>query len=429
MGRLSVGGKGSGRALVAALAILVLAGLSCVVVRLMSATDTRSPLGSAPVTPPPVSPPPASPPLAESPSPAPPDSPSLTADACVESILSRLTLQERVGQLLMIGTPLADPTSITGSVRQYHLGGVFLAGRSGAPAAKLRQSIRIVQSAAATSPVPLHIALDQEGGQVQTLRGPDFPPVPSAVVQGSWDTATLDARTADWARRLASIGVTIDLAPVADVVPASIGARNPPIGAFHREYGSRPGPVGADIRTVVASVQRNGVLTTLKHFPGLGRVLANTDTSTGAVDNATSAGDPSLQPFAQGIQAGSAAVMVSSARYPRLDPHTVAAFSAPIVTGLLRQRLGYTGLVLSDDLGGAVAVSSVPLGDRAVRFVAAGGDLVLSVRSSDAGPMSRALLAAARASAGFQNRVADAVRHVLRSKYRAGLLRCPPATR
>jgi beta-N-acetylhexosaminidase len=158
--------------------------------------------------------------------------------------------------------------------------------------------------------------------------------------------------------------------------------------------------------------------------PGLGRVHANTDTSTGAVDQLTNVDDPYLRPFASGIKAGTAAVMVSSATYPQVDPNSVAAFSVPVITGLLRQHLGFTGVVVSDDLGAAAAVKAVPVGDRAVRFVRAGGDLVLTVRSSDAAPMSAALLAAAHASTSFASRVTDAARHVVAAKVRAGLVHC-----
>ena len=116
--------------------------------------------------------------------------------------------------------------------------------------------------------------------------------------------------------------------------------------------------------------------------------------------------------------------MISSARYPRLDPDNIAAFSPAVVTGLLRERMGYTGLVVSDDLGAAVAASGVPVGERAVRFVRAGGDMVLTVRSADAAPMVGALVAAGQADPAFQARLTDAARHVVRSKYRAGLLKC-----
>jgi beta-N-acetylhexosaminidase len=353
----------------------------------------------------------------------PPEAPQV--DACVVATMSTLTLEEQVGQLLMIGTPIGQPTTIVDDVRRYHLGGVFLAGRSSQPAAALKQNIQAIQQAAtAAGGVPAHIALDQEGGTVQTLSGNDFPAIPSALRQGGWDAATLRSRTTDWAHRLAAAGVTMDLAPVADTVPAGTAADNPPIGALSRQFGSSPDAVAQDVATVVGAAQAAGVTTTLKHFPGLGRVKANTDTSTKAVDSATTADDPYLRPFAAGIHAGSGAVMVSSASYPQLDNQSIAAFSTPIVTGLLRQRLGFTGVIVSDDLGAATAVSSVPLGERAVRFVKAGGDLVLTVRSSDAGAMAAALLAAAQQAPGFAARVTDAAEHVVRSKARAGMLRC-----
>lgn len=344
------------------------------------------------------------------------------ATNCVSTTLAGLSLQRRVGQLLMIGTPVATPTTLADTVTNYHLGGVFLAGRSTRTAAALRTDIAALQRASGR--LPLLVALDQEGGNVQTLKGPDFPLLPSALTQGTWSETTLRTRIGANAKRLAAIGVNVNLAPVADTVPAGVGTANPPIGAFRRQYGSTPDAVAADIRTVVGATQGAGVLTTLKHFPGLGRVRANTDTSTHAVDTTTTATDPYLTPFTTGIRAGSAAVMVSSASYPRLDSRAIAAFSRPVITGLLRDRIGFRGLVMSDDLGAAVAVSAVPTGQRAVRFIGAGGDLALTVRSQDAAPMTNALLAAARADPTFAARVADAARHVLQAKYRAGLLHC-----
>jgi beta-N-acetylhexosaminidase len=355
---------------------------------------------------------PSAPPV-ESPSPTP------SPQDCVEATVAKMDVAEQAGQLLMIGTQIADPTTLADTVGKLHLGGVFLAGRSTRSAAALKQDISVLQRAGDGQ---LLIALDQEGGDVQTLKGPDFPLVPTAVSQGTWSAATLRARTADEAKRLAAIGVNLNLAPVADTVPTSIGRANPPIGAFKRQFGSTPGAVAADIRTIVPASQGAGILTTLKHFPGLGRVRANTDTSTRAVDTTTTASDPYLEPFAAGIKAGTAAVMVSSAKYPKLDGKAVAAFSRPIVTGLLRDKLGFQGMVMSDDLGAASAVAAVRPGERAVLFVGAGGDLVLTIRPQDAAPMANALVAAAKDSPAFARRVTEAATHVVAAKQRAGLV-------
>jgi beta-N-acetylhexosaminidase len=349
-------------------------------------------------------------------------SPSPTGrPACIAATVGRMSAEERAGQALMIGTPVDEPRGLDGAITRYHLGGVFLAGRSTRPAAALRSDITALTGKART---PLLVALDQEGGSVQTLKGPDFPLIPSAQRLGAGPPAKLRSTVRESARRLAGIGITVNLAPVADTVPTSVGEDNPPIGAFHRQYGSDPTRVADDIGQVVAASQGEGVLTILKHFPGLGRVRANTDTSTRAVDRTATLDDPYLKPFAAGIKAGSAGVMISSASYPKIDAKSIATFSKPIITGLLRERMAYTGMVMSDDLGAADAAESVPVGDRAVRFVAAGGDLVLTIRPEDAKPMSEALVAAAGKDPAFDARLTDAARHVVQAKYRAGLLEC-----
>jgi beta-N-acetylhexosaminidase len=256
------------------------------------------------------------------------------------------------------------------------------------------------------------------------LQGSGFTEIPSALTQGSWSQAKLESRTRTWAAALAKAGISMDLAPVADTVTATRAPNNPPIGRFRREYGQNTQDVESAVTAVVHGLASEQVLATVKHFPGLGRVRYNTDTSTGATDLVTTASDIYLQPFLAGIRAGAGAVMVSSASYPKLDQKNIAAFSAAIITGLLRERLGYTGVVISDDLGQAKAVTSVPVGQRAVRFVRAGGDIVLSVRTSDARTMRDALVAEARSSPAFKTMLDAAVIRVLKLKEQSGLLVC-----
>jgi beta-N-acetylhexosaminidase len=374
---------------------------------------------------PPASAPPPSPalsvPASSAAAPAPSVSTSAPSGSCAGRVLAAMSLPEQAGQLLMIGTPVDTPGTLVGEIGTYHLGGVFLAGRSKRPAAALKADIAALQGHAKQ---PLLVALDQEGGDVQTLQGADFPDIPSALRLGAGSAATLRDTVRESTGRLAGIGVTMNLAPVADTVPTDIGEANPPIGAFHRQYGSDPVKVAASIRTVVQTSQDGGVLTTLKHFPGLGRTRFNTDTTTKAVDTTATAGDPYLGPFAAGIKQGTAAVMISSAAYPKLDPKGIAAFSEPIITGLLRKKMGFTGVVISDDIGAAAAVRRYAPGDRAVRFVRAGGDLVLSIVPEDAARMSAALIAEAQSSPAFAARVQDAAAHILRTKEKAGLLHC-----
>lgn len=107
-----------------------------------------------------------------------------------------------------------------------------------------------------------------------------------------------------------------------------------------------------------------GVITTVKHFPGLGRVRGNTDDTSGVTDGQTTSADPYLLPFTVGASAGASWLMVSSAIYTQIDAHTPAVFSPTIVQGLARDRLGFGGLIVSDDLGVAVQVAYLDPGAR-----------------------------------------------------------------
>ena len=320
----------------------------------------------------------------------------------------------------MMGVPVIDPVAGAGALAGVGVGGLFLYGRSTAAAEAVGAAVAQLQAGAA---IPLEIAVDQEGGLVQTLQGPGFDLVPPALEQGRLEPAALRSATAGWAAQLRGAGITMDLGPVADTVPAGGEAANPPIGAVDRQFGSDPQAVAAAVTTVVQALQEAGVVATAKHFPGLGRVRVNTDTDTGAADPETGSDDPFLAPFSAAVDAGVGAVMVSSATYPQLDPDHLAVFS-PAVVGLLRDRLHFDGVVISDDLGQAVALSGTPVGARAVDAVAAGVDVVLDKDPTHAGPMAQALTDRASADPAFAARVTESAGRVLALKERFGLLRC-----
>jgi beta-N-acetylhexosaminidase len=250
--------------------------------------------------------------------------------------------------------------------------------------------------------------------------------MPSARAQATLGTTSEQAAVRTWSRQLARAGVTTNLAPVADTVPTSLGSANQPIGHYSRDFA--PGSPSTNARYVAAFVRGSlagGVVPTVKHFPGLGRVTGNTDTTTsGITDSTTRAGDPYLAPFEAGIAAGAPMVMVSSAWYPRLDPRNQATFSKAVVTGLLRGDLGFKGVVITDDVGDAKAVSAVPVGQRATRFIAAGGDIVLTANAAQAPTMLAAIAAKRAQSKAFAAQVDAAAARVLDLKADAGLVRC-----
>lgn len=348
---------------------------------------------------------------------------------CPATTFKRLTTAQRVGQLIMVGVDAATGPSAAAvaAITSQHAGSVILTGRSseGVTATRARtDALQRLATTAATGGVPLLVATDQEGGEVQVLSGPGFSTMPTALVQGTFATTTLHNDATIWGRQLAAAGVTENLAPVMDVVPAAEAQTNQPIGRYDREFGYTPAvvaPHGVAFATGMAAAH---VAATLKHFPGLGRADGNTDTTAGVTDTVTTATDPFLDPFLAGIRAGAPFVMMSTAIYTKLDHARVAAFSSAIVRGLLRAQLGFAGVVISDDLGGAASVEAIPVGQRAVDFIAAGGDLVLTVTPTVVSSMVGAVLSEAAVNAGFRRTVDAAVLQVLRQKGQQGLLPC-----
>ena len=338
-----------------------------------------------------------------------------------QRVFNRMTLQQRVGQLLMVDCPSTAVGSATiTAITQHHVGSVILDGTSFA-GLQATQAVTGQLQRLAPAGVRLFISTDQEGGLVQRLQGPGFTRIVSGVQQGMIRPRALKRFARGWGNQLHAAGVNVNLAPVLDTVPPNFGS-NPPIGDLDREFGHTPSVVTAHGVAVLRGMLAAGVDPTVKHFPGLGRVRGNTDTTSGVTDTVTTRNDPYLAPFRAAIDAGTPFVMMSTAIYSRLDPGTPAAFSRPIVTGLLRDQLAFHGVVISDDVGGAAQVANYSVGQRAVRFIAAGGDIVLTVDASQAGPMTAALIAKARRDAAFKALVNAAALRVLQAKQGRGLL-------
>jgi beta-N-acetylhexosaminidase len=361
---------------------------------------------------------------ATGPTPTPTPSASTTTappDAAARA-LAAMTEAQRVGQLFMVGTPATntDPT-VAAQVQSGAVGSVFLSGNSTRPASQTASMVAALQQQAGA--VRLFVSTDQEGGTVQRLQGPDFSAIPSALIQGRSTPAVERADAKTWGRQLVAAGVNLDLAPVMDTVPsAAFAPDNPPIGALDREFGYTPAAVTATGTAFLQGLLDAGVDSTAKHFPGLGRVTSNTDTSSGVTDSTTTSSDSYLAPFAAAITDGTPFVMMSSAIYRKIDPQHPAAFSPAVVTGLLRGQLHFPGVVISDDLGAARQVAGYAVGDRAVEFIAAGGDMVLTIVPSQIPAMTAAVLARVQADPTFAAQVDAAALAVLEAKQARGLL-------
>lgn len=339
--------------------------------------------------------------------------------------MAAMSPAQRIGQLLFLGieNDRLGPAEL-GAIRNAHVGSVWFTATTTIGVDGVRAVADAVQAKAGpatTAGVRFFVAANQEGGQIQALRGPGFSTIPSAVVQGGLPVATLASDARRWGRQLLAAGVNLDFAPVADVVPVANETTNQPIGVLQREYGNDPATAGSHAAAFIRGMTEAGVATTAKHFPGLGRVVENTDFAAGVVDTLTRPDDPYLSSFGAAVDAGVPFVMVALATYIRIDGSHIAAFSSVVMRDL--RSLGFRGVILSDSLS-ATAVASMPAGARAIDFLVAGGDGIVTRGASTAEAMAAAVQARAAADPAFASRVDDAVLRVLQAKERAGLLSC-----
>ena len=373
--------------------------------------SSAQPTGSAtPTSAPPTSAPPTADTAAPTHAPSSPGAASCTEEAAA------LSLEKQVGQLFMVGVTPGQGTQrvVAAGVGSIILLGTWTGGRA-ATAAQVEAFTRAVPG--------LLVATDQEGGVVQRLKGTGFDTIPNAPAQAALGDEALGQAADRWATQLWAAGVRYNLAPVADVVPTAKLTTNQPIGVLKRGYGSDAATVGARVAAFVTGMERASVATSLKHFPGLGEVTGNTD-FTSATDSVTTRTSASIASFRAGIAAGASSVMVSSAVYSKIDPGVPAVFSKLIVTEMLRGDLGFTGVAISDDLGAAESVSGVSPGDRAVRFFAAGGDLLINADVTLQAAMTDAVLKRAKADPAFARQVTTSAARVLALKASLGIGSC-----
>ena len=379
---------------------------TCPTILLLLATLTLTACAPTPASSPSASP---SPTASRTPTPTPTPTPDP---------LAGMSLEDKVGQMFMVGTSVdgADATTLA-AVRDDHIGGIFLHGRSDAGAQTIAGLVGGFTSTVGTDRPALWVATDQEGGTVQVLSGPGFDDIPSAVDQGQQSDSDLRSNAATWGGQLAQAGVNMNLAPVADIVTSPETAQsNPPIGQLAREYGYDGATVAAKAGAFASGMRDGGVLPTFKHFPGLGHVGDNTDTTAGVTDDFVTADGADVGVYATVLPQGAAVVMLSTAVYAKIDPNAPAAFS-PTVVSVLRDRVGFGGVVTTDDLSAAQQVQAWSPADRATLAVEAGIDLLLVSADSSVYPeMHEAVVSRARSDSGFAAKVDAAARRILEQK-------------
>ncbi|MDR7555630.1 MAG: beta-N-acetylhexosaminidase [Armatimonadota bacterium] len=296
-----------------------------------------------------------------------------------------LTARRQAGRFCLVDFDGPEPpATLERRIADAHIAGVVLFRknvRSARQVAALTASLQ--GTARAAGAPPLLVAIDHEGGAVTRFplrpdpAGPAMTPLPSAMALGAaGDPALARAAGAVAGAELRALGVHLNFAPVLDV---NTNPANPVIGA--RAFGETAAMVTALGIAYLQGLQAAGVGATAKHFPGHGDTSVDSHLGLPRVDHAIVRLETvELAPFAAAVRAGVAAIMTAHVVYPALDPSgTPATMSAPILAGLLRDRLGYGGLVVSDSLSMRAIADHVGVGEAAVAAVAAGCDLLLAL--------------------------------------------------
>jgi beta-N-acetylhexosaminidase len=248
------------------------------------------------------------------------------------------------------------------------------------------------------------VMVDQEGGDIRTV-GYAGPPA-SQPFQGPPRSVRRAASAAG--RQLRAAGIQVNLAPVADVPrPGSVMAT--------RSFAGDERGIAARTRASVRGLRDAGVAATVKHFPGLGGATVNTDDAPATVRVPL---DRDLVPFRAAVDEGVPLVMLSHASYPELDTRRIASQSRPIVTSLLRERLGFDGVIVTDSLEAEAVLARSGVADAAERSIRAGADLILMTGSASWNDVFPHLLAEARRDPAFRERIRASAARVLALKDR-----------
>jgi beta-N-acetylhexosaminidase len=316
--------------------------------------------------------------------------------------------RKHAGQVIVAGYTSAEaPDAVLDALRAGELAGVILFKRNvGCPPQELAS--RIAKIAAASPGLAPIVAVDQEGGRVQRL-GPPILQLPPMRVLGERDDVELTRRCARaLGRQLAALGFNVDFAPVLDVFT---NPANEVIG--DRAFGSDPERVARHARAFASGLADAGLLACGKHFPGHGDTVEDSHFALPALPHALDRLEKiELHPFRAAHDA-MGSMMTAHIVFRALDPERPATLSRRVVTGLLREELGYRGVIVSDDLEMRAIADEWPAGEAAVLAIEAGCDLLLICKQTELAESAvRALSDRADRDGAFAARLADAAARV-----------------
>jgi beta-N-acetylhexosaminidase len=332
----------------------------------------------------------------------------------VAGLIRTMSPREKIGQLIMAG--FDTPAEAVRLIRDLRLGGVILFKRNIATEEQTAQDIATLQQAVASGLPPLFVAVDQEGGRVSRLPASSGP-FPSARSIGDRQDPQLAYQAGlDTGRILLRLGFNMNLAPVLDIAS---NPQNTVIGT--RAFGTTAEAVIAAGLPFMNGLEASGILAAVKHFPGHGDTRIDSHVALPVVDKSMAQLHLlELRPFAEAIAQNAALIMVAHLVLSELD-NRPASLSPLVVDGLLRDEMGYAGVVITDDLIMGAISQYVTIGEAAVLAVLAGCDIILvGAGSANLQAVHAALLDALHNGRLSQERLDLSLARILLLKRRLG---------
>lgn len=347
--------------------------------------------------------------------PTPAPTPTPTPDP-VEEALSAMTTKEKVGQLLIAGFYETEAGEEARSyIQDYHVGGLILYGRNVESAQQLTDLTNGLKALAGDG-IPLFLSTDQEGGMVERM------PQEIQKLPNAYDVSDPAAFGSALGTECAAFGLNTDFAPSLDIWS---NPNNTVIG--RRAFGSDAETVTQRGLACLTAMEESGIIPVVKHFPGHGDTDTDSHVGLPVVDKTREELlEMELLPFQAAIDAGAPAVMVGHILMTQIDPDKPATLSSEVVTGLLREKLGFDGVVFTDDLTMGAVTQNYGLGEAAVLAVEAGCDVLLVCH--EAGSVDQvytALLDAVDTGRITEDRLDQSVRRILTLKQDYGLTSDP----
>lgn len=335
---------------------------------------------------------------------------NLTIDEKVDKIVASMSQTEKLGQMMMIGiqgTKVDDDSLYM--LNQYHMGGVILLDRNMKSPEQVKQLTSDLQ-AQSNEKVPLFIGIDEEGGDVVRMAEKLTPPLSQKEIGATGDIEQAKTWAIKTAKSLKEMGINVNFAPVADV-----GSND------KRSYSTDANTVIDFVRAATKGYQQENIIYSLKHFPGIGKGKVDSHIDSSSIDVVKEVlMTEDILPFKTIIdenEPNDYFILVSHLKYPALDEEYPASLSSKIMTDLLRNKLGYKGIIITDDMEMGAVANHNDFRSIGVNAVKAGADIVLVCHEYEhQQEVYLGLLDAVNSGEISQERIDESVKRIIKVK-------------